>query len=454
MTTAPTTAPTAEADAETPPVSDDPQVGGPLSPRRFWTWLIGIVVAGLAFRVVYVLLYTRHEKAKLYDAFWYQATGDELRNGQFFRIPFHTGPSAAHPPLTSFLVGSVNFLTGVHRGTTIPMLTEAVLGALVVLFVGILGRDVAGPVVGVFAALLAAVAPDFWIPSGIIMSETPAMLVMALVLLAVVRYLRKPGPMRAALIGVACAAEALVRAELILWVPALLVPAVLTARSLPLRRRLEQLGIGVLATALVLAPWVGRNLATFTDRTYISTGNGLALLGANCPATYYGPELGSWALQCAVSEPATGDESVQSARDSHAARQYAEHHVSRLPVVVLARIGREFGFYQMAQESYIESGEGRPVDASDAGLAVWYVMLALGTAGVVIFRRRRVRQWFLLVPGGVLVVVGAVVYGLIRFRAPFEVPLAVLAAAPLAVGAERLGRRGRNAGRSPSAVDG
>jgi hypothetical protein len=39
-----------------------------------------------------------------------------------------------------------------------------------------------------------------------------------------------------------------------------------------------------------------------------------------------------------------------------------------------------------------------------------------------------------------LVVVAAAVYGLIRFRAPFEVALAVLAAAPLALATERLGR--------------
>ena len=117
-----------------------------------------------------------------------------------------------------------------------------------------------------------------------------------------------------------------------------------------------QLGLGVLATVLVLAPWVGRNLATFTDPTYISTGNGLALLGANCPQTYYGSQLGSWAFGCAISNGGPGDESVQSARENHAAVQYAEHHLSRLPVVVLARIGREWGFYRPAQEAYIESG--------------------------------------------------------------------------------------------------
>lgn len=276
------------------------------------------------------------------------------------------------------------------------------------------------------------------------------MLFMALILLAIVRYLRSPGPFRAVLIGVACAAEALVRAELILFVPTLLLPAILAARSLPLRRRMGQLGLALLATAVVLAPWVGRNLATFTDPTYISTGDGLALLGANCPQTYYGSQLGSWSIICAISKPGPGDESVQSKRDSHAAIQYAEHHLSRLPVVMLARVGREWSFYKPAQEAYIETGEGRPEAATNAGTIIYYGMLALGVVGVVIFRRRHIRQWFLLVPVPVLTLVAALVYGLIRFRAPFEVCLAVLAAPPIVIFFERLGGAFRRSDRRHS----
>ena len=84
------------------------------------------------------------------------------------------------------------------------------------------------------------------------------------------------------------------RAELILFVPSLLVPAVLAARQVPLGRRFALLGVGLLATAVVLAPWVARNQVAFQDSTYLSTGDGLALLGANCPQTYSGGGLGFW----------------------------------------------------------------------------------------------------------------------------------------------------------------
>ena len=70
-------------------------------------------------------------------------------------------------------------------------------------------------------------------------------------------------------------------------------------------------------------------------------------------------------------------------------------------------------------------------------------MLGLGVGGVVILRRRNIRQWFLLVPAGVLTFVSALAYGLVRFRSPFEVSLAILAAAPIVRIAEGLNRRRR-----------
>ncbi len=438
---------TPAADAATPPVDSGsrPGIGGPMRVRRFALSLAGIVGFALAFRVGYVLLVTRHANGKPYDAFWYYSTTIGLNLGQFFRAPFSLAPSAAHPPMTSLLLGGISLIIGLH-GVTSPLLTMAALGAAVVLCVGLLGRAVAGPWVGLTAAGLAAVAPNFWMPSGIMMSETPSMLFMALILLAVVRLLRAPTVVTVALLGVACGIEALVRAELLLFVPCLLVPAVLLARGITVRRRLLLLGVGLLATTVVLAPWVGRNMATFTDATYISTGDGLALLGSNCPQTYSGPYLGLWSLQCAESDPGPGDESVQSARDQHAALTFVSHHLNRLPVVVLARVAREWDLYKPAQMAQVEAGEGRPFDASLAGLGFYYALLPFGVAGIVMLRRRRIDQWFLLVPAGVVTVVSALVIALIRYRAPFEVCLVVLAAPPMVSLAQRIGRslgRGR-----------
>jgi hypothetical protein len=80
------------------------------------------------------------------------------------------------------------------------------------------------------------------------------------------------------------------------------------------------------------------------------------------------------------------------------------------------------------------------VPAARAGLIVYYALLPFAVAGIVVLRRRRLGQWFLLVPAGVLTVVSALYYGTVRFRAPFEVCLVVLAAPAIVVLVRWLGR--------------
>lgn len=390
--------------------------------------LVGVTLASLAFRVGYVLVVTRHENSKLYDAFWYGATSVDLARGHFFQEPLATTPTATHPPLTSLLLVPASYLFGLHPGTTPQRITMAILGALVVLLVGILGARMAGPWVGLVAAVLAAAAPDFWMPSGILMSETPAMLCTALVFLAIVHLNRVRTWGAATLVGLACGAAALARPELALFVPFLAVPAALLVGGTALRRRLALAAVAVLAAAVVVAPWVGRNLATFTDRTYLTSGDGLVLLGANCSAVYSGPGIGSWSLPCAVSLHVHGDESVVSSASQKAAIHFAEHHLGELPAVVAARIGRVWSFYQPVEEAASEVNEGRPYEASLAGTAFYYLLIPLAIGGIVRFRRARVAQWFLLVPAAIFTVVGAATYGLVRLRAPFEVGMVVLAA--------------------------
>ena len=81
----------------------------------------------------------------------------------------------------------------------------------------------------------------------------------------------------------------------------------------------------------------------------------------------------------------------------------------------------------------VEAGEGRPVAATYAGLGFYYALVPFAVGGIVVLRRRRIDQWFLLAPAAVVTVVSAVVIALVRYRAPFEVCLVVLAAAGIVV---------------------
>jgi hypothetical protein len=79
---------------------------------------------------------------------------------------------------------------------------------------------------------------------------------------------------------------------------------------------------------------------------------------------------------------------------------------------------------------------------------VYYALLPFAVAGIVVLRRRRLQQWFLLIPAGVLTVVSALYYGTVRFRAPFEVCLVVLAAPAIVLSLRWLGRSFRALGAS------
>ena len=69
------------AEHETGTVERTPPIGGPMPRRRFALALSAVVVVALAFRVGYVLLFTRYQNGKLYDSFWYGVTANELKQG-------------------------------------------------------------------------------------------------------------------------------------------------------------------------------------------------------------------------------------------------------------------------------------------------------------------------------------------------------------------------------------
>ncbi|MGP0031344.1 MAG: ArnT family glycosyltransferase [Acidimicrobiales bacterium] len=421
--------PAEPADDPAAEPADEPGLGVAGARLPFWPTLLAVTGFALAIRVVYVLVFTSREAPRIYDSLWYNAEAVYMTRGHFFPVIFGHGPSAAHPPLTSLAIVPATYLFGFHAGEVPQRLTMAVLGVVVVVLVGLLGRSVAGPRVGIVAAVLASVYPNMWMPNGIVMSETLSMLLMALILLGVYRLLREPTAWHAALVGLACGLEILDRAELALFVPLILIPAALACRTVRWRRRVGLAGLGVAVCLVTVMPWVGRNLVSFHDTTLVSTGEGLVLLGANCPQTYYGADIGTWSLRCAQPPGLSGDESERSAERQQRATHYVSRHESRLPVVMVARVARLWDLYMPVQMARDDVAEGRPEGAALAGLVMYYALLPLAGLGMAHLRRRRLVQWPLLVPAVALTVVAALSYGIVRFRAPFEVCLVILAAA-------------------------
>jgi len=410
-----------------------PPVERPRWSSGFGRALFVIVFLSLALRVGYVLTVTRHDH-HLYDAVFYELEARKLADGQGFVNPFPGAnpgqPEAGHPPLTVLVLTPAAELGGDVQ--LWMRFTMAGFGAVMVLLIGLLGRDVAGERAGLLAAAIAAVYANLWMNDGLVMSETLAALTTMGAVLLAYRLLRRPTTAGALGLGAACGLAALTRAELLLLVPLLAVPAAWTARRRDGGAPLGTIGAVVGATLLVVGPWVGFNLARFEKPTFLSTGDGGALVGANCPRTYYGNEVGFWNIYCVPLHRPPGDLSVASDRDRTKALDYARSHAGRLPVVVLARVGRLLGVYAPGQLVSYTVGEGRPRWASYLGLVTFLLFLPLAVVGGRRLRRLREPIWPLLAPVVVVVVAAALVYGTPRFRAPAEPSVVVLASVGVA----------------------
>jgi len=408
--------------------------------RRFWRTLLGIAVVALALRVAYVA-FAKTNQPIHGDQLFYNAEANRLGRGDGFLEPFDpealsrgeiregTDPAADHPPLTVIVLAPVSFVT---RQALIPQrLTMAVLGTAAVIVIGLLGRQLAGDHAGWIAAGIAAVYPNLWVNDGLIMSETLATLLVALALLYAYRLMREPKLWTALLVGALCGLAALTRAELLLLVPLLAVPAALVARSIAVAQRWKLAGVGVLAAVVLIAPWVGYNLARFKEPTFLSTNDGIALLGSNCDSVYFGDGIGLTDLKCLGRNP-RGDQSVDSKIYRDRAFDYIRDHKKRAVLVAAARVGRTWSLYRPWDMVSFNKGEGREGWVTILGLIMYFPLLVAAVAGWVVLRRRRRPSWPLLVPVVVVTIASAVTYGQTRFRVPAEPSLVVLAAVAVA----------------------
>lgn len=388
---------------------------------RHWRigWMLILAVA-LALRLAYVLAVVGGDPPAG-DAIYYSAQAEMITRGEGFEHPFTGEAAADHPPATAVLLA----LPSIGGGDPLfeQRLFMAVLGVAGVGAILALAVEVGGRRAGLLAGAAAAVHPGLWINDGLAMSETPTVLVTALVLLTGIRWRARRAP--GWLLGLLGGLAVLTRAELVLLVALIAVPWGLSG---PVRARLRRIAVVALVGALTLAPWTVRNLVRFEEPVLVSTNDGLTLLGANCDPSY-GDGLGFWHLQCA--RPVTGDQSEVSATYREMALDYVGDHLDELPRVVAARLGRAWGVYRPTDQVFLNRGEGRPEAASRAAMLAWWALAPIAVAGAVVLHRRRGPWWVLVAPAVTVTVTVVLTYGIPRFRLPAEVAALVLAAVAL-----------------------
>jgi 4-amino-4-deoxy-L-arabinose transferase-like glycosyltransferase len=387
-----------------------PTTAGPGFARR----LAAIAAGGLAVRLIYTLALTPHLRG-LGDANYYHGLAQALGDGRGFIDPAFGTPTALHPPLFPLVLALPAWL-GVDSYLA-QRVVVALIGTATIASVGLLARHVAGARAGLLAAGVAAVSPVLISADSAVMSETLLGLLVVLCALCAYRLRERPTAARAALLGALIGLAALTRGEALLLVLLLL----------PWRRPKLAAAL-VLVCAVVLTPWTIRNLTVFDKPVLLSTNEGGLIAGANCPSTYRGHDIGSWDIRC-VNPEIGGDESVAAAQARREGIDYARDHAGRLPLVVLARLGRTFELLQPVRQA--EQAEARAEGLEVAGAVVWFLLLPLGAYGLVLLRRRGVPLAPLLAPFALAVAATVVGYGVPRFRHPADVALTVLAGVAL-----------------------
>jgi 4-amino-4-deoxy-L-arabinose transferase-like glycosyltransferase len=416
----------------TPSTRGLPAIETPVTEANFARRLGVITLAAAVWRLGYLFVAKFDEGLLLNDSLYYSLQASRNGDGDWFREALTDLPGAEHGPLT------ILYLTpwSLGNGDDVPWQRFAItlLGIASVAVIGLLGRRLAGPTVGLVAAAIAAVYPNLWVNDSLVMSESLACLIVSIALLVALGFDRRPGPGRALALGALAGLGGLTRSEMALF--AIGFAALVWWRSPGHPKRALMPVLVVSAAALTVAPWTLYNLGRFERPVLLSTNDGSTLLGANCDHTYY-VDVGGWDVRCVLELPVleTVDPSVRARDRWDLGVDFISGHTRRVPVVVLARLGRTADLYGLGSLAALDQGEEKAGWAVWAGIAGWWVLAPTAVVGWIALGRTRgspddrsKARWWLVVPLVSVLITTVLFYGAHRIRAPAEPVIVVLAA--------------------------
>ena len=404
--------------------------------RWFVAVLGGLFVLAVALRILFALTAaTPLDPGHIGDQYYYRTYAASLADGHGISESLDGVyvPGALHAPGLSVVLAAAD-LVGL-RSPTEQRVAMAVVCSIGVVLVGLVGRRLGGPTLGLVAAFVAAVHPG-WVQAGPdLLSEGLYMVAISAAMLAALLFLDRPSWRRGLVVGLAIAGTALVRSEGALLVVGLGIPLALVAAGRNWRRGLLLLGSVAVGAALLIMPWMLRNQSRLGGLAF-TTNQGATVVGANCPDTYAGPRMGGFSHRCwLLSGLVPGISDQHNAVDRSRALQrigveYASDHASRLPVVAVARFARGWGVYASQDALTYDIIEDRNPGWQRAGQYVHWVLLSLALVGAVLLPRRSWSRWLVpLAPVVTTSVVFVLFYGSTRFRSGAEPSIALFAAA-------------------------
>jgi len=143
--------------------------------KRFAFALALVAIGALAIRIAFIVV-VAPKVPPLGDATAYHLLAENLARGRGYIRPFDDlllhvrRPTAEYPPLFAVLL-AIPARLGVHSVES-QRIFLAFVGTGTVVLVGLLGRRVASPVVGLVAAALAAAYPMLFLSEATLMAES------------------------------------------------------------------------------------------------------------------------------------------------------------------------------------------------------------------------------------------------------------------------------------------
>ena len=357
------------------------------------------------------------------------------------------GPSALRPPTYPYFLGAVYAAAGPLGIDELwgARVVQALVGTLTVALVGLVGRQLFSRRIGHVAMAIAAVFPPLVLTTTSLLSET---LFVPLVLGSVAAVLRLRAGASASrwavVAGVLAGLAVLTRSNGAVILPALAVGA----WNVPgVSWRSLRAPLVVLATAAVtVLPWSVRNFVVLDEPVLVSTQAGYALSGVYNDASR-DTDTHRGAFRPPAADPrlrpilARDLDEVELERELRgAARDYAIDHPSYVLEVAGLNAARMLHLNDLSYPGLNARDVGLPEWLANAGVpALWLVGL-LSIVGALAQPARAAPRWIWAVP--LLLMSVVFVGGFIRYRAPVDPFLILLAA----IGASTLRERWRARG--------
>jgi hypothetical protein len=170
---------------------------------------------------------------------------------------------------------------------------------------------------------------------------------------------------------------------------------------------------------------------------------------SNCDQAWHGEFRGFWYMPCASAvTPPPGDQSQEGVFWRKRALNYIGDHLDEVPGVLVAKVGRVWGFYRPIQQWSLEELEGHDRWVAQIASGFYYVLMPFAIYGLVRIKRRGLPISPLVAMAALVTIAAMITFGNTRYRAQAEVAIVTAAA----VGIEAVWSRRRDGATDPDGL--